>query len=111
MKTKMTMKMVKNLFRKRIGIGYCEATYLLTYKEANAYTSGIYGWNNDVYIIDRDIAIITGYRNIQDNVDYDYKLLKEYEEKARNICLSNLNQESKENMVNNLLNEFIGRVA
>lgn len=34
----------------------------LKWREPDFYTVGVYGWNADVYVIDYDTVIITGYR-------------------------------------------------
>ena len=34
----------------------------LIWREPNFYTAGVYGWNADVYVIDCDTVIVTGYR-------------------------------------------------
>lgn len=73
--------------------GYCDIHGIVNYRTANAYNSGIYGWNYDVYFHEeKNVAIITGYRpygfKLHDNVfikeknksltgllsDYGYKL-------------------------------------
>lgn len=43
--------------------GYCELQALLRNHEPVAYTSGIYGWNFDVYEV-YGLTICTGYRNM-----------------------------------------------
>lgn len=34
----------------------------LKWREPNFYTAGVYGWNSDVYVIDHETVIVTGYR-------------------------------------------------
>ena len=60
MKVQVTKKSIRNNYR-CVPIGYCNAYYLLRGLYPNYYTSGVYGWNSDVYIIN-GIAIVTGYR-------------------------------------------------
>ena len=105
MKTKTTNKEIKYNFSKIIKIGYCKAQYLLNYKNPFAYTCGIYGWNADFYEIG-NICISTGYRPIGEKVDYN--LLNELEKQAQNIsCDCNIDNETRKNKVNELLNELI----
>ena len=33
----------------------------LKWREPNFYTAGVFGWNADVYVIDCDTVIVTGY--------------------------------------------------
>ena len=105
MKLKTTNKQVRANFYKVLNIGYCDAQYLLEFKKPFAYTCGIYGWNADFYEIG-NVCISTGYRPIGEKVDYT--LLQELENKARNICLNyELNRETKEKQVNELLNRLV----
>ena len=108
MKLKTTNKQIKSNFYKVLSVGYCDAQYLLSYKNPFAYTCGIYGWSADFYEIG-NVCISTGYRPIGEKVDYI--LLQELEKQARNICLDyELNRETKENQVNELLNTLINSV-
>ena len=51
-----------NAYRNVIKVGYCDMQDALKGREPNFYTAGVYGWNSDVYVLDRDTAIVTGYR-------------------------------------------------
>ena len=51
-----------NAYRNVIKVGYCDLQNALIGIEPNFYTAGVYGWNADVYVIDRDTVIVTGYR-------------------------------------------------
>ena len=62
MKIKTTEKQIKGVFNNIISIGYCDAWYLLKHREPLMYTSGVYGWNADIYVINNDTCIVTGYR-------------------------------------------------
>lgn len=110
MKIKVSMKQIKDNYYSVIGIPYCEAQYLLYFQDPNFYTCGVYGWNNDIYEISNLVCISTGYRNLQGNVKYDYKMLNEYENEARKIVNSTLPWEDKQIQVNTLLNEFVQNV-
>jgi hypothetical protein len=81
MKFKTTKKEVLNGYRYVISEGYCTLQHLLYYSNPIAYTSGVYGWNCDVYEIRSGVAISTGYRPFG-NVKPDYKLAREYDNKA-----------------------------
>lgn len=111
MKLKTTQKRVKEVYRHVICIGYCNLQYLLYYRNAFAYTSGVYGWNADIYDIGRGIAICTGYRTFGD-MQADYDLQKEYNDKAQQIVLSRdkYKHDEKLKMLDELLNEFIEKV-
>ena len=49
-------------FENVIRVGYCDMQSALTWREPNFYTAGVYGWNADVYVIDADTVVVTGYR-------------------------------------------------
>lgn len=61
-KINVTRKLVCNNFHNIISVPYCAAQDLLKYESPVWFTSGIYGWNADVYMIDFDTCIVTGYR-------------------------------------------------
>ena len=62
MKTQITKKAIMSAFKNVIRVGYCDMQSALTWREPNFYTAGVYGWNADVYVIDADTVIVTGYR-------------------------------------------------
>lgn len=62
MKTKTTKKAIMSAYRNVIKVGYCGMQDALKWREPNFYTAGVYGWNSDVYVIDYDTVIVTGYR-------------------------------------------------
>ena len=51
-----------NSYRNVIKVGYLGMQDALKWREPNFYTVGVYGWNADVYVIDCDTVIVTGYR-------------------------------------------------
>lgn len=62
MKTKTTKKAIMNAYKNVIKVRYCDLQDALKWCEPNFYTAGVYGWNSDVYVIDYDTVIVTGYR-------------------------------------------------
>ena len=62
MKTQTTEKAIMGAFDNVIRVGYCDMQSALTWREPNFYTSGVYGWNSDVYVINSNTVIVTGYR-------------------------------------------------
>ena len=62
MKTKTTKKAIMSAYSNVIKVGYCDMQNALKWREPNFYTAGVYGWNADVYVIDHDTVIVTGYR-------------------------------------------------
>lgn len=82
MKYKTTAKELKAGYYRIISAGYCDLQSLLCYKDPVAYSSGVYGWNFDVYDIG-GVAIVTGYRGMPSkNTKAEYALISEYEKKS-----------------------------
>ena len=81
-KVKTTAKSIRNAYPNIITIGYCDLQYLLGYFSPAYYTCGVYGWNCDVYIIDSETVIATGYRPVNGNY-INYELVKKYNDKAK----------------------------
>lgn len=72
-------------YNKILSVGYCNMQYLLKYYKPFAYSSDIYGWSCDYYLIN-DILISTGYRPIGNkNMKSNYELISEYDKKAREL--------------------------
>jgi hypothetical protein len=83
-KIKTTKNEMKQNYR-ILSVGYCDMQYLLNYESPIAYSSGVYGWSCDYYYIE-GVVISTGYSPIDSkNMRDDYKLIREYEQKAREL--------------------------
>ena len=81
MKFKTTRKAIIEGSSNIVSAGYCDLAHLLWYHSPIAYTSGIYGWNFDVYEID-GLTICTGYRGMPGRTANG---IREYEQKAKTI--------------------------
>ena len=111
MKIQASKRSIKNGFNKIIGIGYCDAQYLLRYTEPFAYSAGLYGWQADHYNVN-GVLISTGYDSINSkNTKQAYPLIHEYEKKAAEIVRGNFDYDEKVKQVNFLLNDFIKEVT
>jgi len=84
MKFKTTKKEIMNGFNKVIEIGQADLSNLLEFREPIAYTSGVYGWNANIYDMGGGVAIVTGYRPFG-NINVDYDKVHEYDQRARQI--------------------------
>ena len=92
------------------GTGYCDLQYLLKYQDRDFYTSGIYGWNFDVYTFG-DYAITTGYRGMIHHVKRNFELDKDYDEKARKIYYCRgMSWEKQKEKINALLTEYLQKI-
>lgn len=109
-KIKVTQKQIKEGFKNIIRVGYGDLQYLLNYKTPTYYTSGVYGWNSDIYVINNNTAICMGYRPFGNISNYD--IVKKYEEKAEKITHELYNQSGTklQHELNSLLNEFIKEI-
>lgn len=105
MKYKTTIKAIRESACNPRAVGYCDLQHLLTNHSPNAYTSGAYGWNFDIYEI-YGLTICTGYRGM---VGARCKGISEYEEKAAKILSwenKEMTYDEKREAVENLLHEF-----
>lgn len=102
MKFKTTAKAIRNGSVNPVSVGYADLQTLLRFKDPNAYTCGIYGWNFDVYEV-YGVTICTGYRGM---VGRRADGIREYEEKARAIVESRMSWEEQRDKIEELLHEF-----
>ena len=82
MKVRVSQKSIKEAFSYIIPIGYCQACKMLAHHSPNFYTAGMYGWNSDIYVIDNNTAIVTGYRTFGTIKQPHYSLIEKYEQRA-----------------------------
>ena len=101
MKFKTTRKAIVNGSSNIVSVGYCDLSTLLRYHSPIAYTSGVYGWNFDVYEVN-GLTICTGYRGMPGRRANNSE---EYERKARE-AVETLGWEEAEAEVERLLLEF-----
>lgn len=109
MKVKVTKKLIKEGYKNIICTGYCNLQNLLKYKEADYYTCGIYGWNADIYKINNNTVIVTGYNPFGNIENYD--LIKKYDQKAEKIvCDYSISWEKQKEKLEKLLDELIKKM-
>ena len=109
MKIKVTKKSIMEGYKNIICTGYCSLGNLLKYKEADFYTCGVYGWNADIYKIDNNTVIVTGYRPFGNMSNY--KIIKEYNEKAKKIVYNyNMTWEKQEEKLQALVDELVKKI-
>ena len=113
MKTKTTIKSIKNNYTKIFRCGYCDLQDIFKYTDATYYNAGVYGWNCDIYTdVARDVAITTGYRNMAGVLIPD-ELIKKYSNIAKAICKNSFNksyadmQKALEENQENFLDELV----
>lgn len=87
MKIKTTQKAIKENYSNVLVIGYAEYQDLLDKYKADYYTSGVYGWNANIFTIDKlDTAIVTGYRHFGEWLnDKQLAIFEKYDNKAKKL--------------------------
>ena len=109
-KIKLTKKQIIDSFPTVLKVSYCSMQNLLHLKKASFYTgSKTYSWTSDIYVINDDVAISTGYQPIG-NTKINYELLKQYDDHAAKIIAlypTKINYSTMEIKLNILLNDFI----
>ena len=110
MKLQTTKSNIRNNFGTVLTAGYCEIEYLLNYCNPFAYSAGVYGWSCDYYTPSTKysgVCIATGYNTDRlEGKRINYELVKEYEQKARELVLD-YSQMNKREALNALIDEFI----
>jgi len=105
MKYKTTRKALVNGGGNFKRAGYCDLSWLLNNHNPVAYTSGVYGWNFDVYEV-YGLTITTGYRGM---IGERLEGVEEYNKKARFLLSwenKDMSYEEKRAAVEELLKEF-----
>ncbi len=106
MKFKTTRKAIVAQSNNIVSVGYCDLSNLLINHSPVAYTSGVYGWNFDVYEID-GLTICTGYRGMPGRSAVK---CREYDKKAREVLSwenKSMTYDEKRENVEKLLREWI----
>lgn len=103
MTSKTTIKAIKAGASNVRYSGYCDLQYLLQCHSPVAYTSGVYGWNFDVYEV-YGMTICTGYRGMPGK---RLEGMEEYEKKAVSVWTDhNRPYEERREEDEKLLHEF-----
>lgn len=114
-KARVTAKWIKESFRKRLSVGYCDMQFLLRYENALYYICGSLGWNSDNYYFPEfDLLISTGYRPVMGTIKTDYNIVRNYNDMAMKIIDDNspdiISYEQKEIEIEKILHEFLQEV-
>ena len=92
LKVKVSDKELRNGYY-TIALGYCDAQNILKYEGARFYNYGIYGWRYDVYELDWNLAICTGYQPIKSIPEKlnrkAVEIIEKYDKKAENLNRNN----------------------
>lgn len=111
MKFHTTQRAIKNGYNTIISVNYGRLQSLLSCAEPIAYTTRREGWGADIYDIDGNIAIVTGYAPFG-NVKPDYETLTAYEKRAEAIRYNyTLQWDDMRDQLRDLLREFVQEVT
>ena len=90
MKTKVTRKEIKENYKNIINVSYCNLQYLLNVANASPayYCARAEGWACDIYIINNNTVVVTGYAPFG-NIKPSFDLCEKYEAKAQKLLYSN----------------------
>ena len=110
MKFKTTKKAIRNNYTNIIKIGYDNLQHLLNYEKPIAYIARIEGWACDIYEINENTVISTGY-DAFGNIAPDYKIIREYDQKALQILCENESSETIQRKLTELLKSFAKEVV
>lgn len=105
-KVRITQKYLKNVINPNHLI-CCNLPTLLNHLNPDYYTCGVYGWNADIYVLNR-LVIVTGYRPFGKHINYE--LEKKYEEKAKEVMKNSSNYEDATNQLDKLIAQFENEV-
>lgn len=83
-KLKVSKKEIRNSFQNVLYCRYCELADLLSYRNANYYNANCYGWRNDIYLINNNTVIVTGYEPFG-NIKIPKDIAKKYNNIAHRI--------------------------
>lgn len=81
---KVTRNSVKANYSNIYYVGYCEMYHMLSAFRKVGFSSGVYGWNYNVYEIDIDTCVVTGYRGMYGK-RIERKQYEKFEKKAAAI--------------------------
>ena len=114
LKAKVSDKEIRNGYY-TIAIGYCDAQNILKYKAARFYNYGVCGWRYDVYEIDWNLAICTGYQPIKSIPEKlnrkAVEIIEKYDKKAESLKTSDYkNYDNYRKAIERLYNKMVGEL-
>ena len=110
-RTKTTKKYLRGNYKNIIKCGYCTVQHLLNLAHSDYYLTRVEGLAADVYILNSDTILVTGYAPFG-NIEPSYRTFKKYEDEARKIvCNSWGSYQNMMDKINSLLDQFIEEVT
>lgn len=90
-KDRITLRDMETIRRRVIKVPYCALQWLLRHHRADMYcASNLYGWKCDIYLIDYDTAIVTGYHtgSRKRGIHPSRETIERYEQEAKLIMMT-----------------------
>lgn len=112
MKNRTTKKYITETNKIIISVPYCAMQNALIFEDPEAYTTGAYGWNADIYRVNAEAVIVTGYRAFG-NVKPSRELCDEYNKKIIKIFRDSASMpyEKAKEKAHALLSEFVEKAS
>lgn len=112
-KMRETKKEIMASYKRKICVPFCGLQTMLTMEDPWYYTYGTNGWNADIYHVDLETVIVTGYRPFG-NFTPKYEVTKRYEDRAQKIYDEFrwvTDYDDIRNRLRNLIKEFVKEVC
>ena len=90
-KAKITLRDMETIRRRVIKVPHCALQWLLRYHRADMYcAASTYGWKCDIYLIDYDTAIVTGYHtgSSRRGIHPSHETIERYDQEAKRIMMT-----------------------
>lgn len=108
-RTKTTKKYLRTNFKNIIKCGYCTVQHLMNLTYSDYYLTRTEGWAADVYILNSDTILVTGYAPFG-NIEPSYQTLKKYEDEATKLVCGYCDYETLKDGLDNLIEQFLNEV-
>ena len=105
----LTRNEIRRQYKTVIQLGYCDIYELTRQLKKIGYNAGVYGWNYDVFELDWNTCIITGYRTFsKGTIRLTSEFIQYMDKKAYKIIKNNsCNYDEEQKQMKLLKNEFI----
>lgn len=109
MNIKFTKKELMKNYKNVICVGYCDLQYLLDYTRKIGHTERAEGWAADIYEINNNTIISTGYAPFG-NIKPDYKVTRQYEAEALKLHCETSSGEKLKKKLEKLLQKYVKEI-
>ena len=110
MNYKTTKKAIINGYSNVIYTGYCNLENLLCYRDVESHTERAEGWGADIYRLNYNTCIVTGYAPFG-NIHADYDTVRKYNDMAQEITTRRTDYADAKSQLDALINQFVAEVT